>query len=145
MIDSFSCILFLRQFNFQVKLDYALFYQIYAEITTFFIMKCSVQQPSTTSCTRSSYTPSCKTEISRTSENHGKSFRVCKNIRIFNGCEVWIENFVTSSLFDEVPKKSFHCTPLGTCTKVLIYHHVGNFMLKSIDNVVSLGTCADIL
>ena len=31
-----------------------------------------------TSCARSSYNPSCKMEISRTSENRGKPFWVCK-------------------------------------------------------------------
>ena len=35
-----------------------------------------------------------------------------------------------SSPFDEIPDKSFLCTPLDT--KVIIYHLVGNFMLNSI-------------
>ena len=43
------------------------------------------------------------------------------------------------SPFDEIPKQAFRCTNLGT--RVVI----GNFMLKSMDNVVSLGTCAEIL
>ena len=38
IIDSFSCILFLY-----FKLGYALFYQFYAEISTFSIKKCLVQ------------------------------------------------------------------------------------------------------
>ena len=37
---------------------------------------------------KSSYIPSCKTGISYTSENGGKPCRACKNIRIFNGCEL---------------------------------------------------------
>ena len=36
-----------------------------------------------TSCTSSSYTPSNKTEVSRTGENRGKTCRVCKKIDLF--------------------------------------------------------------
>ena len=38
--------------------------------------------------------PWYKMEISRTGENRGKPCGVCKTIRIFNGCEVRIENSV---------------------------------------------------
>ena len=47
------------------------------------------------------------------------------------------------SPFDEIQKNSFRFTPLGT--KVVIYHLVGNVMLKSMNSIVSLGTCAEIL
>ena len=57
--------------------------------------------------------------------------------------KIFDPNFIIYSPFDEILKKSFRCTPLGT--KVVIYHLVGNFMLKSMDNVASLGTCAEIL
>ena len=49
---------------------------------------------------------------------------------------------VTSPL-DDPGKKQFRCTPRGT--KVVIYHLVGNFMLNSTQNVVSLATCAESL
>ena len=39
--------------------------------------------------------------------------------------------------------KKNRCTPRGT--KVVIYHLVGNFMLNSMQNVVSLATCAESL
>ena len=39
----------------------------------------------------------------------------------------------------QVKKKLLH--PRGT--KVVIYHLVGNFMLNSMQNVVSLATCAE--
>ena len=41
------------------------------------------------------------------------------------------------------PGKKIRCTPRGT--KVVIYHLVGNFMLNSMQNVVSLATCAESL
>ena len=41
------------------------------------------------------------------------------------------------------PGKKNRCTPRGT--KVVIYHLVGNFMLNSMQNVVSLATCAESL
>ena len=50
--------------------------------------------------------------------------------------------FITSPL-DDPGKKQFRCTPRGT--KVVIYHFVGNFMLNSMQNVVSLATCAESL
>ena len=46
-----------------------------------------------------------------------------------------------SPLDDPVKKNSLH--PRGT--KVVIYHLVGNFMLNSMQNVVSLATCAESL
>ena len=53
-------------------------------------------------------------------------------------------NFVSSfSPLDDPGKKKFRCTPRGT--KVVIYHLVGNFMLNSMQNVVSLATCAESL
>ena len=44
-----------------------------------------------------------------------------------------------SPLDDPGKKNSLH--PRGT--KVVIYHLVGNFMLNSMQNVVSLATCAE--
>ena len=35
-MDSFSCILFLRQLHLEFRLEHVLFYQFYTEITTFF-------------------------------------------------------------------------------------------------------------
>ena len=49
----------------------------------------------------------------------------------------------TVSPLDDPGKKKFRCTPRGT--KVVIYHLGGNFMLNSMQNVVSLATCAEIL
>ena len=50
-------------------------------------------------------------------------------------------HFITqTSPLDDPGKKKFRCTPRGT--KVVIYHLVGNFMLNSMQNVVSLATCA---
>ena len=40
-------------------------------------------------------TPPCKTTFPSHGRVHGNSGRVCKNIRIFKGCEVQIENSVT--------------------------------------------------
>ena len=45
------------------------------------------------------------------------------------------------SPLDDQGKKKIRCTPRGT--KVVIYHLVGNFMLNSMQNVVSLATCAE--
>ena len=45
------------------------------------------------------------------------------------------------SPLDDPGKKKFRCTPRGT--KVVIYYLVGNFMLNSMQNVVSLATCAE--
>ena len=61
------------------------------------------------------------------------------------------QNFLRSILdasqsyspLDDPGKKIFRCTPRGT--KVVIYHLVGNFMLNSMQNVVSLATCAESL
>ena len=53
------------------------------------------------------------------------------------------QSILTNSPFAEIPKKLFRCTPLDA--KVVIYHCVDNFMLKAIDNVVSMPTCAEIL
>ena len=47
------------------------------------------------------------------------------------------------SPLDDPGKKKFRCTPRGT--KVVIYHLVGNFMLNSMQHVVSLATCAESL
>ena len=47
------------------------------------------------------------------------------------------------SPLDDPGKKKIRCTPRGT--KVVIYHLVGNFMLNSMQNVVSLATCAESL
>ena len=49
----------------------------------------------------------------------------------------------TISPLDDPGKKKFRCIPRGT--KVVIYHLVGNFMLISMQNVVSLATCAESL
>ena len=62
------------------KLEYALFYQFYAKMGTFFIKKCSLIYDVLTSCMRSSYTPWYKTEISRTGKNCGKPCQVCKKL-----------------------------------------------------------------
>ena len=48
---------------------------------------------------------------------------------------------LNSPLDDPGKKKKIRCTPRGT--KVVIYHLVGNFMLNSMQNVVSLATCAE--
>ena len=48
-----------------------------------------------------------------------------------------------NSPLDDPGKKKIRCTPRGT--KVVIYHLVGNFMLNSMQNVVSLATCAESL
>ena len=48
---------------------------------------------------------------------------------------------VACSPLDDPGKKKFRCTPRGT--KVVIYHLVGNFILNSMQNVVSLATCAE--
>ena len=53
------------------------------------------------------------------------------------------ESYFTTSPLDDPGKKKFRCTPRGT--KVVIYHLVGNFMLNSMQNVVSLATCAESL
>ena len=50
---------------------------------------------------------------------------------------------ITTSPLDDPGKKKIRCTPRGT--KVVIYHLVGNFMLNSMQNVVSLATCAESL
>ena len=75
IIDPFSCkIIF--------KVEYPLFYQVYAENNYIFNQELFGSAPFyviLTSCMRSFYTPSCKTEISRTDENGGKPRRVCKN------------------------------------------------------------------
>ena len=47
------------------------------------------------------------------------------------------------SPLDDPGKKKIRCTPRGT--KVVLYHLVGNFMLNSKQNVVSLATCAESL
>ena len=52
-------------------------------------------------------------------------------------------NAANYSPLDDPGKKKFRCTPGGT--KVVIYHLVGNFMLNSMQNVVSLATCAESL
>ena len=57
-----------------------------------------------TSCTRvvlhvRRHFLSCKTTFPSPGRAHGNSGRVCKNIRIFNGCEVLIENSVTRVTF----------------------------------------------
>ena len=49
----------------------------------------------------------------------------------------------SNSPLDDQGKKKIRCTPRGT--KDVIYHFVGNFMLNSMQNVVSLATCAEIL
>ena len=46
------------------------------------------------------------------------------------------------SPLDDPGKKKFRCT---RGTKVVIYHLVRNFMLNSMQNVVSLATCAESL
>ena len=51
--------------------------------------------------------------------------------------------WIPFSPLDDPGKKKFRCTPRGT--KVVIYHLVGNFMLNSMQNVVSLATCAESL
>ena len=50
---------------------------------------------------------------------------------------------VQTSPLDDPGKKKICCTPRGT--KVVIYHLVGNFMPNSMQNVVSLATCAESL
>ena len=50
---------------------------------------------------------------------------------------------IANSPLDDPGKKKNRCTPRGT--KVVIYHLVGNFMLNSMQNVVSLATCAESL
>ena len=65
------------------KGECALFYQFYAEINTFSIMKCSVRPLSTKSWRRARgrlTPPWYKMEISRTGENRGKPcrIRICK-------------------------------------------------------------------
>ena len=100
IIESFSCILLLRPLY--LSLDMRYFYQFEAEISTFLIKKCSVRLLSTTlwrHCTRSSYSPWYKTEISRTGESRGKPCRVCKNIMIIHVCEMRIETSVRESQF----------------------------------------------
>ena len=54
-----------------------------------------------------------------------------------------INTEITYSPLDDPGKKKFRCTPRGT--KVVIYHLVGKYMLNSMQNVVSLATCAEIL
>ena len=66
-IDSFSCILFLRRLYLSLNI-------FKAKICTFSIKKCSVR------LLTSSYTPSYKTEISRTGKNRVKPCLVCKKI-----------------------------------------------------------------
>ena len=55
---------------------------------------------------------------------------------------IYMYNRAVSPL-DGPGKKKIRCTPRGT--KVVIYHLVGNFMLNSMRNVVSLATCAESL
>ena len=57
-------------------------------------------------------------------------------------CLMQTTNFPASPL-DDPGKKEFSLHPRGT--KVVIYHLVGNFMLNSMQNVVSLATCAESL
>ena len=52
-------------------------------------------------------------------------------------------SYSNNSPLDDPGKKKIRCTPRGT--KVVIYHLVGNFMLNSMQNVVSLATCAESL
>ena len=48
-----------------------------------------------TSYTRVVLHPSCKMTSPSPGHVHGNPGRICKNIRIFSGCEVWIENSIT--------------------------------------------------
>ena len=67
--------------------------------------------------------------------------------RVVTGSEVTAQVTVTVPFLflvrwmTKVKKNSLH--PRGT--KVVIYHLVGNFMLNSMQNVVSLATCAESL
>ena len=64
------------------ELGYALFYQFYADLNTFSIKEMFGSAPIydvLASCMWASYTPWYKTEISRTGENWGKPWQVCKN------------------------------------------------------------------
>ena len=65
----------------------------------------------------------------------------CYNIALADPVHDMEAIFHLSPLDDQGKKKSFH--PRGT--KVVIYHLVGNFMLNSMQNVVSLATCAESL
>ena len=96
------------------KLLYALYYQYNAEISTFSVKKCLVLLlPTTLMSKRLAETDvkkdimmskrhpdvmhnGCKMTFPCTGQPHGNLCRVCKNIRIFNGYEVLIENSVTS-------------------------------------------------
>ena len=49
----------------------------------------------------------CKIRFVSTGENRGKLCLVCKNIRIFNGCEVWIEHSITRVTFRRVMPTSY--------------------------------------
>ena len=60
-----------------------------------------------------------------------------------NELRLFILLYANDSPLDDPGKKKFRCTPRGT--KVVIYHLVGNFMLNSMHNVVSLATCAESL
>ena len=81
IIDSFSCILFLRRLylilsmryfiNFTLKYVHFRYKKMFSSVPIYDVL---------TACTKSSYMPSCKTEISRTGGNRGKPFRVCKKM-----------------------------------------------------------------
>ena len=65
--------------------------------------------------------------------------------QFYSPLNLWLHDFKNEcySPLDDPGKKQFRCTPRGT--KVVIYHLVGNFMLNSMQNVVSLATCAESL
>ena len=84
--------------------------------------------------------------------------RICTIIEIFaklqskeitydGNCDKFCTPIVSFVLFnsplDDPCKNKIRCTPRGT--KVAIYHIVGNLMLNSMHNVVSLVTCAESL
>ena len=77
------------------KLEYALFFSIFdhgmfGSAPIYDIL---------TSCTRSSYSPSCKTEIFRTGENRGKSCRVCKKTTFFRVMDIPYSFLIALSFF----------------------------------------------
>ena len=91
-MDSFSCILFLQQLHLDLNIlsisrknNYIFEQEMLGSVLSKKLLKRSalndVKINIMTSCMRSTYTPSYKTEISRTDENREK----CKNKRIYSG------------------------------------------------------------
>ena len=78
IIDSFSCILFLRRLYLSLNM-HLIFCQFYSKMCRFSTKICSVRHLQLSNVMHEVVLhPSCKIEIPRTGENRGKPCRVCK-------------------------------------------------------------------